>query len=265
MQNQLNDPLFGTTHKTMPPFIGAALSYPSQTTLDWHSHKTGQVIHTVSGTLQLWAADHYVLLPPTMALWVPPDMRHRIFCKTKAEMRTLYVRPGAVTLDIEHANVFAVSELLRALILAVMPTALSKRADKPRSALYDLLIDELSESPIAPLHLPLPTDSRLRSMIEQALVDVGEIDSVHEWSTLASASRKTIERVFVVETGLTPSQWLKRARVIEAVTRLSDGEAIGTIALDLGYSTASAFTYMFRQSLGVSPSTFAKNKSREMR
>jgi len=256
MKQTSDDPLSGVLTETMPPFLGAALSYSPNTTLDWHHHETGQIIHAVSGTLQLWAADQFVLLPPTMAMWVPPAMRHRLVCKTQTEMRTLYVRPDALDLGADHARVFSVSDLLRALLLAAMPEKIDTRDTDRSDALFKLLAHELSASPVAALHLPLPTDPRLMPMIDAALSDPGEIGSIANWAAAAPASRKTVERLFIQGTGLSPSQWLKRALILESIKRLSEGQPVGTIALDLGYATASAFTYMFKRALGVPPSKF---------
>ena len=43
---------------------------------------------------------------------------------------------------------------------------------------------------------------------------------------------------------------------MEALRRLAAGDPITVVALDLGYATSSAFTYMFRRALGVPPSRF---------
>jgi AraC-like DNA-binding protein len=43
---------------------------------------------------------------------------------------------------------------------------------------------------------------------------------------------------------------------MEALRRLAAGTPITSVALDLGYATPSAFTYMFRRALGVPPSRF---------
>ncbi|CFO04993.1 transcriptional regulator [Bordetella pertussis] len=40
---------------------------------------------------------------------------------------------------------------------------------------------------------------------------------------------------------------------MEALARLSRGEQITAVALDLGYGSPGAFTAMFRRALGVSP------------
>jgi AraC-like DNA-binding protein len=125
-----------------------------------------------------------------------------------------------------------------------------------RRALFELIGAELAEAPEVPLTLTLPGDRRIRHLAERALADPGAVGSVTAWTATAAASPKTVERLFRRQTGLTPSQWLRQARLMAAVAWLAEGRSVTTVALDLGYGTPSAFTYMFRRALGVAPSRF---------
>lgn len=58
------------------------------------------------------------------------------------------------------------------------------------------------------------------------------------------------------ETGLTFGQWRQQVRLLAALTRLAQGEPITRIALELGYSSQSAFTTMFRKALGKTPAQY---------
>jgi AraC-like DNA-binding protein len=49
------------------------------------------------------------------------------------------------------------------------------------------------------------------------------------------------------------SAWRQRARLVRALEMLAAGEPLGTVALDLGYSTASAFIAVFREAFGCTP------------
>ena len=45
-------------------------------------------------------------------------------------------------------------------------------------------------------------------------------------------------------------QWTRRQGLLHALRRLAGGEAVNTVALELGYNGASAFIAMFRRELG---------------
>ena len=79
---------------------------------------------------------------------------------------------------------------------------------------------------------------------------------MEDWLADVPASRKTIERLFVAETGMPPSRWLRTARLLHAISKLAAGEKVSAVAFDLGYASASAFSFMFRRLVGRSPSDF---------
>jgi AraC-like DNA-binding protein len=54
------------------------------------------------------------------------------------------------------------------------------------------------------------------------------------------------------------AEWRQRLRVVKAMPMLESGMKVETIALDLGYSNASAFISMFRRLMGVTPDEFRK-------
>ena len=61
-------------------------------------------------------------------------------------------------------------------------------------------------------------------------------------------------RTFKRVTGVTPHQWLLRARLREAARRLAASRApVTDIALDVGFEDLSNFMRSFRAEFGVSP------------
>jgi AraC-like DNA-binding protein len=62
---------------------------------------------------------------------------------------------------------------------------------------------------------------------------------------------------------LSLSLWRRQATLLAALPRLSAGAAVTTVALDLGYDSAPAFTTMFRQMLGVSPRGYLAVRDRD--
>jgi len=250
--------LEGLTVETMPYFVGYAIGYDAHEAEEWHYHEVGQLLYAISGTMRLFTLDNIVLLPPTMAVWLPPGLHHRVEAVTGTEMRVIFARPDTLPIDGEKSLILAVSPLLRELILAIISPSISGVSKPRHTALFDLFSTELAESPEVPLSLPMPSDKRIRPMADEAIANPGEVSSVSAWAAMAPASRKTVERIFLRQTGLTPSQWLKQARLIFAVAALAEGDSVSSVAHDLGYATPSGFTYMFRQALGVAPSSFSR-------
>jgi AraC-like DNA-binding protein len=79
---------------------------------------------------------------------------------------------------------------------------------------------------------------------------------IDDWGAAIGMSRRAFTRLFRSETGLSFASWQRQAALFYAVNRLLAGEPVTTIALDLGYRSPSAFSTMFKRTLGVPPSRY---------
>jgi AraC-like DNA-binding protein len=80
-----------------------------------------------------------------------------------------------------------------------------------------------------------------------------------ELAAVAGLSRFHFLRTFKRVTGVTPHQWVLRARLRDAAGRLADTRApVTEIALDVGFEDLSNFIRTFRAEFGVSPSRYRR-------
>jgi AraC-like DNA-binding protein len=75
---------------------------------------------------------------------------------------------------------------------------------------------------------------------------------------VGGGSERTLARLFLSETGLAFGAWRQRLRLLAAIARLAEGQAVTTVAYDLGYDSPSAFIAMFRHRLGTTPGHYLK-------
>jgi AraC-like DNA-binding protein len=183
-------------------------------------------------------------------------VRHSIVMSGEVSMRTLYLRSDATEGMPATCRVLPISPLLRELI--VRATELPMRYDEtgPAGHVVALILTELHAEQSLPLQLPMPRDTRLRRLCQALLVAPGDPRTLDEWAGTASASARTLARLFQSETGLTFGAWRQQARVLDAMGRLANGAPVTQVALDLGYESVSAFSAMFRRAAGASPSAF---------
>ena len=73
------------------------------------------------------------------------------------------------------------------------------------------------------------------------------------WSSM---SRRTFTRHFLESTGMTFVAWRQQVCLLEATARLSHGVSVTEVAFELGFSSASAFTALFRRNLGDTPARY---------
>lgn len=249
-------PLIASPDPVLPRYLGELIKTAPGEMYDWHTHEVGQLAHAASGSMYVATPDRVLLLSPAMVLWIPPGVEHRMHHESSTVMHYVDVREDeaeAIGLD---CRVMAITPLLDALIASTIADNEESRDEAHKEALHNLLRRELIAAEDVPLSLSLPKDARVRVLAEDALNDPGQIESVDQWLGQAAASRKTIERLFIAETGMPPSQWLRHVRVLHAISRLAAGDKVSTVAFDMGYASSSAFSYMFRQVLGRSPSDF---------
>ena len=249
-------PLINSDRSRLPRYLGEIIRAVPGETYDWHAHEDGQLAYAASGSMVVRTPDRVLLLSPAMALWIPPGIKHWMRHGSQTVMHYNDVRADEAIENGLECRVMTMTPLLGSLITSTTTADEGTRTQAHDEALHDLLRHELKSARDVPLSLSLPADGRVRKLAEMALNAPGEIDSVETWLGDAPASRKTIERLFIAETGMPPSQWLRHARVLHAISRLAGGEKVSAVAFDMGYSSSSAFSYMFRQTLGRSPRDF---------
>jgi len=167
-------------------------------------------------------------------------------------LRMLYIRPKGRPLTGDDCFVVNVSPLLRELIVRAVQVGALDSTVPSHQHLIGVIRDELSTLSAVPLQLPLPRDPRAVRLAELVRQPGAALPFDHLLRQ-AGGSRRTMERLFRSETAMSLGQWLRRARLLEGLRRMGAGETVGTVALDLGYSSPSAFISMFRRELGQTP------------
>jgi AraC-like DNA-binding protein/quercetin dioxygenase-like cupin family protein len=243
-------------HATARPMAAMEIDYPSDTSTGLHAHPRAQLLYAIEGVMIVRSAGGAWVVPPNRAVWLVAGLDHEVRMSGAVKIRTVFVDPQAAPNLPRTSCVIAVSPLLRELIVAAMRVPLDYEPDTRDDRLMRLLLDELREVDVLPLHLPLPRDARLRSICETLIAQPDDVSTAEHWARQLNVTTKTIHRLFSGETGMTFGQWRQQARLLFALERLAQGERIIDVALDSGYASQSAFTAMFRRHFGMPPSAF---------
>ncbi|MCP5368995.1 MAG: helix-turn-helix transcriptional regulator [Hyphomicrobiales bacterium] len=239
------------------PLVVKALDHRQGEATDRHHHRRAQLVYAVDGVIAVDTDRGLWVVPPQRAVWVPPETPHQVRAvSAKAVMHNLYLEPAAATGLPGQCCVVTVSPLLRELIRAAARLPAHYDEDGPDGRLMAVILDQIRTLPVAPLHLPLVTDPRLRPIADALAADPADGRTLADWSRRVGASARTLARLFVRDTGMTFGQWRQQARLLAALTLLADGAPVTTVALDLGYDSQSAFIAMFRKALGVTPGRY---------
>jgi AraC-like DNA-binding protein len=227
----------------------------TRTRFGLHLHPWAQVAYTSRGIIRIAVDDTTWIVPPSRAIWVPANVVHDAQIVEPAYLRTLYVHESVAPAALDTCRVLEVSPLLRELIVAIdnddaaLPT-------QREQCLGQLIIDELLRSKPLPLGVPLPADKRLRALCTAIIANPAASDSLEQLALDVGASVRTISRLFRSELGSNFSEWRQQAVLAHAIPLLSEGMSLSQVAHELGYTSQSAFTAMFRRAFGKSPREF---------
>lgn len=230
--------------------------YPDGYRIARHSHSRGQLMHALEGAVLATTDTGRFMVPAGHALWLPAGVAHAVEMLGPVTMRSIYIDPGAIAGLPETVRVVGLTDLMRALIVAagLLPRepAPSARADLIKA----LLLEEIPSLPERKLGLPMPADQRLLTLCRRFVAGPSAGARIDDWAQSLNMSRRTFTRFFRRQTGLALSTWRQQACLFAALPRLTRGERVTTVALDLGYDSVAAFTTMFKRMLGAPPKLY---------
>lgn len=247
-----------------PEALVTLREYPSGTVFERHTHPRGQFAYASTGALKMFTDLGNWVVPPQRAIWVPGGIAHEMHMRGDVVMLNTYLDAQAAERAglRERCQVVEVSPLLRHLLEAALAIGPSAASDTRRHCVLTLLIDEIGRMRALPLSAPLPVEPRLAGACQRFLDAPTQTVSLDEMATWASMSRRTFTRHFQDSTGMTFVAWRQQVCLLEATARLSHGASITQVAFELGFSSSSAFTSVFRRNLGDSPARYlAKSRA----
>jgi AraC-like DNA-binding protein len=235
---------------------GYAVTHPPGAGTLPHARGWDQLVYARAGVLRLTTPDGIWVLPPHRALWVPSEVAYTVEMAGRVSLRILYFAAHLAALPADRCRAVDVPPLLRELIAYAHRLAPLDGEVPAHARLAGVLVDVLRPLPAAPLRLPVPADARAAAVAAALAADPGCADSVAALARRAGTSRRTLERVFAADTGLSVGRWRQRLRLVEALRLLAAGTPVTAVAARVGYATPSAFGAAFVRELGTSPGRY---------
>ncbi|EGT0669073.1 TPA: helix-turn-helix domain-containing protein [Citrobacter freundii] len=240
--------------------INTGLLFSTDTTdfskkTEFHSHSWIQFIYTRTGTVYVEVDEKFWHLPPLHGVWLPKDSSHALWSSEKAEYICININK-----DFDGALNNVVSKLVEITPIIDSYSAyflshsheLIKAQELKECAFIHFLI-ELNEVSFT---LPYPVSPELIALCREIQAESGLSHTPEQCAEKLSISMSTFVRRFKKETGMTYQEWRLRMRLLQSITRVRKNESIFNIALDTGYSSASAYIYAFKKVFGVSPTRY---------
>jgi AraC-like DNA-binding protein len=220
-----------------------------------HRHPPGELLGSLRGLLSIGTEQGVWIVPAIHAVWLPPHHVHSARSHGAFDGWIVYVAEDACGPLPRRPCTIRTSGLLREAVLraATWPQG---PADEQSERVASVILDEIGSLPIEPFGLPLPDDPRVLRVAQALIDDPADARELDDWAGWAAISARTLSRRFVTETGFSFTAWRQRARLLRSLELLAAGQSVGTIALDLGYATASAFISLFRRVFNETPAAY---------
>lgn len=224
-----------------------------------HQHEWPQLTITGHGTIRITAAGSTWIVPPSRAIWIPPGIEHEVITLETSGLRAVYVHDALAPHPIDTCKVLEVSDFMHALVDAL---AMSEAGTARETHIMALIIDEARQAASLPLQIRLPADRRLRHLCQALIDDPANGNTLHEWARTIGMSERTLTRAFEQELGMGFSQWRQEMRLAHAIPLIAKGWPLSRVAAELGYTSQSAFTAMFKKAMGRPPTAFIARPER---
>jgi AraC-like DNA-binding protein len=242
------------------PFLAVrslATNYATGYQIEPHQHPWHQLLFASSGAMTVSASPVSWMVPTGRAVFIPARCVHAIRMWGLVEMRTLYFSPSLTNFGTPSCRVIEVSPLLRELILRSVELAALDSRVAPDTWMIRLLEEEVKAAAAAaedsPLALPMPADERALALARHVLEQPSSKDVVDDLALEYGLARRTLERRFREETGMSFGMWRQKARLLDSIRLLAQGNSVTDAALDCGYSSVSAFITAFKGTFGYTP------------
>lgn len=248
------------------PILFRSAYVPAEGLYPQHQHAWGELVYSFSGVMEVKVAGHHYLAPPQYAIWLPPNMEHVGLNRDAAHHCSVYLGTAQCKALPPSPCALTISPLVRALLEHLhqqQPQGLPGTAQEER--LLQVLLDQLTQAPRAGSYLPSSDDPALGAVLRMLEARPGDDRALPALARAVHCTERTLMRRAQRDLGMSLAEWRQRLRVVKAMPLLEAGQTVETIALDLGYGSASAFITMFKRLTGTTPDEFRKGISSQIR
>ncbi|WAA65570.1 AraC family transcriptional regulator [Microbacterium oxydans] len=233
--------------------------YPPDHLLAHHAHRRAQLLYGATGIMQVETLDGSWTIPTNRAVLIPPQTSHQVRMRDVTTW-SLYIEPSAVPWWPASCTVIEVEPLLRELLREANDFDAGYDASGRDGAVVQLILQELQRVTPLPLSVSLPRAEPFRSLCTEYLGRPDVALTNVDWARAAMMSTRNFDRRFREATGMSPSMWRTRARLLASITLLRR-MPVAQVAGDLGYASPASFTAAFTRTFGAPPSSFHERRT----
>ncbi|MFJ8846963.1 AraC family transcriptional regulator [Streptomyces cyaneofuscatus] len=244
--------------KVEPRWLLTTGTFPTPEPTEWAetAHQEHELLWSTTGNVTVEAAGQLWLVPPSLGIWLPAGMPHRVRASAGAITYATFLSPELVTVAWSTVVGIPMSRLLRELLLHNQN---EEMGTDERLRLQRVGVDLIRPVRAASLDIPLPKTPELLTIAEQIIADPADDRTTEEWARMIGLSGRTLMRWFQRDTGVSLTQWRILVRVRSALIDIAAGKPVVAVSRRLGYANPSTFIDLFRQVTGHTPAAYFRS------
>lgn len=226
-----------------------------------HGHAWGEFIYAFHGVMEVNINQVDYITPPPYGIWLPPNAQHSGLNRTAVSHGTLYVHEQLCGSMPKQAGILLSSSLVSPIFEHLKQNAQQQTLpeDSPEyQRLLQVMLDQLQQAQLVSSYLPHTRHPALKQILDYLHQHPSDNSALHVLAQRANMTERTLARCCLKELGMSLNEWRQRLKVIKAMSMLTEGKKVESIALDLGYANASAFINMFKRWMHLTPDQFRK-------
>lgn len=222
-----------------------------------------KVVHVRAGRLELEGPRGVWAILPTHMVFIPAGRPYEIRTDDGTEVAVVHLDAPMTPWHHDGCWAAGTSPLAREMVDYALRWPRERDRDDPVAGSFFrtfglLCADWFSRQRI--LWLPTGQSPGIRAAIRHVIANVDD-GSLEGAASAAKLSPRTLRRHFREDTGMTWRQFVREARMMQAMEMLASGRhRISDVAMAVGFSSFGAFTQAFSACVGRTPSDFARSQ-----
>lgn len=203
-----------------------------------------------------WSTD----LLSAITVWdlASPGIEHQGSNQYEATHCSLYIEKSYASVLPNRVCALQVTPLVRSALEHLKKFVPSSPYSEEQTRLIRVIYDQLKLSNSIESFLPSTEDAMLSRVLNYIENNLDQDIPIKTLAAHVYVTERTLMRKSNKELGMSLTEWKQKLKVLQAMDRLELGDSIETIALELGYSSSSAFISMFKRIMGVTPKEYVK-------
>jgi len=218
------------------------------------------LLYSATGAMRLEAEDRYWILPPSRAVWIPPNTPLQIEISKPSECCSILFDPKFIQSPYSQCQVITLPSIIREMILFSRkwgPETIE--FDEYATHFFQSLAHMCAELKSLPSEVwyPKGKTQKVSQALHYTLKNISNPITFGDVADTIGMTERSLARYFSKEIDMTWSQLIRRMRMIKAIELLcNNDDQILNISIDVGYSSLSSFNKAFKEFTGKSPKEF---------